>query len=146
MTKKLFICALFFLLLLPAFVQAQTGDTQSGVMSVLRDPENITFLTFIGANIADAKTDWQFVGPITHRQYTITPVQRIGIVLGGSAVALYVREQFPRARRPITIAMGILTAYFAGRALANTYNHGIATPTLPAATNGPTVAFAVRLH
>jgi hypothetical protein len=126
-----------------ALGQTATPPATRTVGDVLQDPSNITFLTFLGANLEDAKTDWRVTGPLTGKQYTFTPAQRLSIALGSAGTALYLREQFPRLKKPITVGMGILTAYFAGRALANTYNHG-PDGALAASGPAPKVAFAVR--
>jgi hypothetical protein len=144
---RLTILLILAVVLSPIFGQTAPPTPQRTVWDVLKDPENITFLTFIGSNMADAKTDWRFVGPFTHKQYVITPLQRLTITLGTSAAVLYLREQFPdkpRFRRAITIGMGIATAYFTGRALANTYNHG--SPGSPPAAAGTNLSFAVRIR
>ncbi|MGA2264168.1 MAG: hypothetical protein ABSH28_22380 [Acidobacteriota bacterium] len=136
----LVVCMLFTL---PLMAQSQPAQQNGGVWDVISDPNNIAPAAFLLSNLADAKTDWHFTGPITHKEYVITPAQRLGIA-GGSIFAAYtIRHYFPNTAKPINIALAIATAYFAGRAYANTFNHG--EPALPApAVKGQEVAFSYQ--
>jgi hypothetical protein len=123
----------FVLALVLALAQAPAAPvaapSSGGVWDVLTDPNNLAPAAFLLSNIADAKTDWHFSGPFTHKDYVITPSQRLGIAGGSIFVAYTIRHYYPRAAKPINVVMAIATAYFAGRAYANTFNHGVvATP------------------
>jgi hypothetical protein len=132
-------CMLFTL---PLMAQSQTQPA-GGVWDVISDPNNIAPAAFLLSNVADAKTDWHFTGPITHKEYVITPAQRLGIAGGSIFVAYTIRHYFPKAAKPINIALAIATAYFAGRAYANTFNHGEpATPV--SAVKGQGLAFSYQ--
>ncbi|MGE5487578.1 MAG: hypothetical protein ACM3ZB_07130 [bacterium] len=126
----------------PATPPGATG----GVWDIISDTSTITQASFLLANIADAKTDWRFV--LGGRAYTISPAQRLGIAGGSIFVGRVVSHYYPRAKKPIDIAMAIATAYFAGRAYANTFHHGTPIPTVPAASVGqpPVTAVAFRLR
>ena len=132
------------LLSLPAAAQTQPAPNDpntGGVWQVITDTNNIAPAAFLLSNIADAKTDWHFTGFITHKEYTITPAQRLGIAGGGMFVAFALRHYFPKTVKPINIALGVATAYFAGRAYGNTFKHGSEAVT-PASPPSATAALA----
>lgn len=149
MTSKIFavLVAVAALAVMP--VMAQTAPEHS-VWDVIKDPGNVAAVGFIAANLADASTDWHFTGPITRKEYTITPAQRVGLAGGGTMAALAVKYFWPRSGKIVDGVLGVATAYLAGRALANAYNHGAPQSTAPAAAVAMSRArgwgFAVRVH
>jgi hypothetical protein len=128
---------------LPLMAQSQTqpsGQT-GGVWDVISDPNNIAPAAFLLSNVADAKTDWHFT--VAGKDYTITPAERLGIAGGSIFVAFTIRHYFPNTAKPINIVLAIATAYFAGRAYANTFNHG--EPATPASVlKGQGLAFSYQ--
>ncbi|MBZ5497691.1 MAG: hypothetical protein LAP85_14915 [Acidobacteriia bacterium] len=125
----------------PTAAQTNTG----GVWDVISDPSNIAPAAFLLSNVADAKTDWRF--SLVGREYAITPAQRLGIAGGSIFVAYTIRHYFPRTVKPINIALAVATAYFAGRAYANTFNHGSPAAVVAPVSNGtPALAFSVQLR
>jgi hypothetical protein len=116
-----------------------------GALATILSPDNIAPAAFLLSNIADAKTDWHLT--VGGKAYTVTPAQRLSIAGGSIFASLAIRHYYPRAAKPINIALTVATCYFAGRAYANTYNHGDGAPAGPAPTaKRSALAFAVRLH
>lgn len=115
--------------------------TSGGALASIMSADNIAPVAFLLSNVADAQTDWHF--NLGTKAYTVTPAQRLSIAGGGMFAALAIRHFYPRTAKPLNVVLTIATCYFAGRAYANTYNHG-AAPSAPAA-RAP-LAFAVRLH
>jgi len=155
-TRMLVITVLSLLLPVACFAQnpvqpapqpVTPAPTETGVWEILKDPTNLTSAAFLLSNVADAKTDWRFTGPITRKEYVITPAQRLGIAGGSLFVAYTIRHYYPKTAKPINVALAVATAYFAGRALANTYSHGTAaTAVVAPATTPPKLAFAIRFR
>jgi hypothetical protein len=125
----------------PASAPAATPPAVStpGTLAKILSPDNIAPAAFILSNVADAKTDWHF--NLGGRAYTVTPAQRLSIAGGSIFTALAIRHFYPKTAKPLNIALTVATCYFAGRAYANTFNHGT-----PAGTPAARIAFAVQLH
>lgn len=142
------------LISVPAWAQqntqpdAQQAATSQGIWDVLSDPNNIAPAAFLLSNLADAKTDWKFT--LSGKEYTITPGQRLSIAGGSIFASFVVKHYFPCSAKYINVVMGVATAYFAGRAYANTFNHGtlMPVPNAPEQSRaaGSTVAFSVQLR
>jgi hypothetical protein len=132
----------------PAQPAPVVQPAKDGVWDILSDPNNIAPAAFLLSNVADAKTDWHFTGPLTHKEYTITPAERLGIAGGSIFVAYTLRHYYPKLAKPINLVMAVATAYFAGRAYANTFNHGqpASDVTNPAQGKGTALAFSVRIR
>lgn len=151
-----------FTLLLVSGLQAQTAPTpapstataSASFLSTLTDPNTLVLAGMAASQLAEAKTDWQFT--VGGKSYTLTPAQRLGIAGGIFGVCLAIEQVAPKSKKWVEVAGAVVMAYFAGRALANTYNHGTpvtATPSTVTSTFSPavaaqgrTVAFAVRLR
>lgn len=107
----------------PVITPAPVATDSTSVSAVLTDPANIPIWTLLGAFLANAKTDWKFTGPITHREYTLSPATQISLAGGAVGTILFLRTKYPRLNKVVGVAAGIAAAYLAGRALANTYTH-----------------------
>ncbi|MBZ5580894.1 MAG: hypothetical protein LAQ30_01590 [Acidobacteriia bacterium] len=144
---KLLSSLLLILALFAGILPAQnTPPAQASAWDAIKDPGNIAMVAFVAANVADAKTDWRFTGPVTQREYVITPAQRLGIAGGSVMAALAMKHLWPKAGKAVDVAVGMATAYFAGRALANTYAHGAPDAAPAARARSSPAAFAVRLQ
>ncbi len=148
-TLSFLICAIAFFTIAPAQAQdpvSPVPPASGGVWDILKDPSTITQASFLLSNIADAKTDWHFT--LGGKAYTISPAQRLGVAGGSIFVGRVVGHYYPRAKKPIDVCMAIATAYFAGRAYANTFNHGTPMPAIPASVVGspPVTAVSFRLR
>lgn len=136
--KRNSILLFMFLIMAAALCSAQPAPTPTpapaqapaefNIWKEIQDPNNLAPATFLLANIADAKTDWHIT--VAGRLHTITPAQRLSFVGSSLFVSLVVKHYWPKTAKPMNIAMMLGTAYFAGRAYANGFQHGV-IPTVP---------------
>ncbi len=111
---------------------------------VLSDPGNLATVAVLAAGFSYAKTDWHYT--LRGKEYTLTPAQQLGMETGIVFAAMAAKHYFPKTRTPINVVLGVVAAYFAGQAYANTINHGAPSPAVPAASISPKAAFAVRVR
>ncbi len=151
---KTIVSSVALALLLSVSLRAQTIPAPTAAagaesfLSTLTSTNTLVLAGMAASQLADAKTDWQFA--LGGKTYRLTPAQRLGIAGGIFGACLAIEQAVPKSKKWVDVAGTVVMAYFAGRALANTYNHGTqaAAPSTAAvnAARGSGVAFGVRLH
>ena len=133
---KQFTLCLISMLFFAALCHAQPGapqpvpDSTLDIWAELKNPDNVIPAMFIMARIAEAKQDFVFTGPVTHREYRLTPAQQISITAGTVFTGIALKKMLPKMRKPINIAMTLAAFWSAGRAYGAGIKQGHPLPPL----------------
>lgn len=96
-------------------------------LSYFSDPLALSSMATAAAFVSEDRTDWHMT--VAGKVYSVSAAQRFGIagatIFGVQAVA----HKWPKLKPYLAVAQGIASVYLAGKAYANTLDHGtVAAP------------------
>jgi len=109
------------------------------------DPNNIAPAAFLLKHVADAKTDWHFTGPLTHKEYTIRrpsalECRRLDIR------GLHAAPLLPETAKPINRVMAVATPTLQAGPMRTRSTTASLLPTLRIQLKARSCARVLRSH
>jgi hypothetical protein len=97
------------------------------LLSQVTDPAALVLVSYGVSQIAESTTDWHFSA--AGKKYSVSPAQRAAWAGGLGFATIAIQHYAPKTKKWVELGTGVLSAYLAGRAYANTLTHGtLVTP------------------